>query len=146
MITTETEYRTTQQALWRLEAIDLPAEQERWLAEGASEADLDELLAQTRSQAAELRDRLTLYERIRAGDLSMFHRLTDVGDALIAARIAKGWTQRELAARLGVHGSQVSRDERAAYYGVTAERLQTVLNVLGVQVEAAFILDKATRH
>lgn len=140
MIKTETEYRAVQKALAHLETVAIPEERARWLAEGASAAEAEELLAQTLSRAAELRDQLALYERIRAGDLSMFHSLADLGDALVAARIAKGWTQRELAAHLGVHESQVSRDERTAYYGIAADRLQAVLHVLGLQVETAFTL------
>jgi hypothetical protein len=37
------------------------------------------------------------------------------------ARIAQGITQRELAKRLGLHESQVSRDERNEYFGITLE-------------------------
>jgi transcriptional regulator with XRE-family HTH domain len=58
---------------------------------------------------------------------------------LIALRIANGVTQTELAERLGVSASQVSRDERNEYYGVTVERAQRVVEALNeslrIQVE-----------
>jgi transcriptional regulator with XRE-family HTH domain len=36
----------------------------------------------------------------------------------VALRIATGLTQRQLAETLGVHESQVSRDERNEYHGI----------------------------
>ena len=53
---------------------------------------------------------------------------------LISARISKGMTQRELAQRLGINESQVSRDERNEYHGITIERAARILEVLGVEV------------
>jgi transcriptional regulator with XRE-family HTH domain len=53
---------------------------------------------------------------------------------LIAARIAQGLSQRELAERLGVHETQVSRDERNEYHGITVERADRILEALGVEV------------
>jgi hypothetical protein len=40
--------------------------------------------------------------------------------------VAQGIFQRELAQRLDVHESQVSRDEREEYFGVTLERAITI--------------------
>ena len=40
-------------------------------------------------------------------------------------------SQKELADRLGVDPSQISRDERQEYYGVTLERLRATLKALG---------------
>jgi transcriptional regulator with XRE-family HTH domain len=37
-------------------------------------------------------------------------------------RIAQGISQRERARRLDVHETQVSRDERNEYFGITLER------------------------
>ncbi len=55
---------------------------------------------------------------------------------LIAARIANGVTQRELAERLGVSEAQVSRDERNEYHGITVDRAQRILDVLDEKVSA----------
>jgi transcriptional regulator with XRE-family HTH domain len=48
-------------------------------------------------------------------------------------RIARGWTQRQLAHALGVNEAQVSRDERDDYHGVTQERFARILQALGVE-------------
>jgi len=53
------------------------------------------------------------------------------GRLLIAARIANGLTQQELAERVGVSAAQVSRDERNEYHGIMVERAQLILDCLG---------------
>ncbi|MFU8890118.1 MAG: helix-turn-helix domain-containing protein [Anaerosomatales bacterium] len=62
-------------------------------------------------------------------------RLRDIGEALVAARAAQGLTQRELAAKLGVHQQQVARWERERYGCVSLSRLERVADVLGVAGE-----------
>jgi len=47
-------------------------------------------------------------------------------------------TARELADLLGVHESQVSRDERNDYHGITVDRASRVLDALGVRLVSAF--------
>lgn len=53
---------------------------------------------------------------------------------MIAARITQGISQRELAKRLNVHESQVSRDERNEYFGITLERAVKILDALEVRL------------
>jgi transcriptional regulator with XRE-family HTH domain len=76
------------------------------------------------------------YERLMRGEFDELRNFEGVGRLLIAARIAKGVTQRELAERLGVHESQVSRDERNEYHGVTVERANRILETLGVELRS----------
>ena len=57
---------------------------------------------------------------------------------MVALRIALGLTQRELAERLAVHESQVSRDERNEYHAVTVDRASRILDALGVDLRSAF--------
>jgi transcriptional regulator with XRE-family HTH domain len=58
--------------------------------------------------------------------------LHGLGVLLVSLRIAKGMSQRELASLLGVHDSQVSRDERNEYHGITVERATMILEAMGV--------------
>ena len=60
--------------------------------------------------------------------------LRGLGHLLIAVRIAQGVSQRELARRLDVHESQVSRDERNEYFGITLERAIKILDALNVRL------------
>ena len=49
-------------------------------------------------------------------------------------RIAQGLTQRDLAKRLAVHESQVSRDERNEYFGISMERAVKILDALNAKL------------
>ncbi|KAF0208278.1 MAG: helix-turn-helix domain-containing protein [Actinomycetota bacterium] len=59
-------------------------------------------------------------------------RIEDIGDSLIDARLALGLTQRELAARLGVHQQQIARWEQERYGCVALSRLVRVAAALGL--------------
>ena len=65
------------------------------------------------------------------GELENLHGL---GRMLIALRLARGLSQRDLAARLEVHETQVSRDERNEYHGITVERASRIMDVLKAHV------------
>jgi hypothetical protein len=58
--------------------------------------------------------------------------LTDIGAELVAARIAQGLSQRELAERLGVHQQQIARWEKDRYGRVSLSRVSRVADALGV--------------
>ena len=94
---------------------------------------------------AQLAEEVTWYERVKRRDFGVLSRLTGLGRLLIALRIANGLTQRELAQRLGVDESQVSRDERNEYYGITVERAQRILDALGAQVVTR-VVKTSDRH
>jgi DNA-binding XRE family transcriptional regulator len=85
---------------------------------------------------AQLAEEVDWYERVRRRDFPALSRLTQIGRLLIALRIANGVTQRELAERLGVNESVVSRDERNEYHGITVERAQRILDALNETVTA----------
>jgi len=57
---------------------------------------------------------------------------------MVGARIAMGLTQRQLAERLNIHESQVSRDERNEYHGVSVERAQRVLDAMKIKLRCHF--------
>ena len=48
-------------------------------------------------------------------------------------------SQRELAAQLSVHESQVSRDERNEYHGITVDRAIKILETLGVKLQTTVV-------
>lgn len=58
--------------------------------------------------------------------------LTDIGEELVAARIASGLSQRELAERVGVHQQQIARWEKNRYGCVSLSRVSRVADALGV--------------
>lgn len=80
----------------------------------------------------QLKEEVDYYERIKRGDFEPIFNLKTIGKTLIAYRIYKGISQQQLADKLGVSASQVSRDERNEYYGATIERIQEVIDALGM--------------
>lgn len=84
-----------------------------------------------RSMHAQMVEELGAYERLSKGQFDDLINLRGLGYQLVGLRIAHGLTQRELASRLGVHESQVSRDERNEYHGITIERAARVLDAIG---------------
>jgi len=133
MIRNEQEYRA---ALQRIEADRAFAAQQRAALEelGLSAEEVERGMQPTVSFHAQLVEEVAWYERVKSGDVETIRRLTAIGRLLIALRIAMGFTQQELAERLGIDQSQVSRDERNEYHGITFERAQRILDALGVGV------------
>lgn len=133
MIRTETEHR---QALEQLDAQkDRLAERRAALkAEGRTASEIRRLLEPIESFRAGLAEDVELFESLRRGELPTLRNLDGLGRLLISLRIAKGISQRDLADRLGVHESQVSRDERHEYHNVTLERAGRVLDAIGAEL------------
>ena len=108
---------------------------EQLAAQGLSAADIAQATEPTEALARELAYEVELYERLQTEGLTAVPSFgaAERGKALIALRIAQGWTQRQLADALGVNEAQVSRDERNDYHGVTQERFARILEALGVE-------------
>ena len=82
----------------------------------------------------QLKEEVESYERLKRGEFDELENLRGLGHLLISLRIAKGISQRNLARRLDVHESQVSRDERNEYFGITLERAIKILDALNVRL------------
>jgi len=133
MIRNETEYR---------EAVTRIGEEEKRMKEqkkalGGMDLNREEIkraMDPMRSFHEQLREEVASYERLRRGEFGEVRNFGGLGELLIALRISQGVSQRELAEWLGVHESQVSRDERNEYHGITMERAQRILDALGVEL------------
>jgi transcriptional regulator with XRE-family HTH domain len=73
------------------------------------------------------------YEAINEGRLNLFKiaSFDDLGPALVKARLARGWTHRQLAAALEVSEQMVQRDEARLYEHAGLARIAEVADVLG---------------
>lgn len=134
MLKTAKARRDALEAIEVLENEEIPAEEARRRAKGVSERVIASIIGPMRAQVARLRHDVALYDRVAAGDLSMFTEIEEIGQLLIAARIARGITQRQLAEQLETHESQVSRDERFEYQGLTVERLGELCRALDLDL------------
>lgn len=137
MIRNESEY---QQALSRImeERERLKEHRVHLEGMGLTNEELKRALDPLRSFHLQLEEEVENYERLKRGEVGELLNLHGLGHTLVALRIALGLTQRELAQRLGVHESQVSRDERNEYHGITVERASRVLDAMGVRLRSLF--------
>lgn len=134
MIRSESEYR---EAVKRIRE-----EQERITAyevhlrekEKLSEEAIDRVIAPIRSFHLQMSEKVQSYERLKRGEVEELQNLRGLGHLLIALRIATGLSQRQLAEQLGVHETQVSRDEGNEYFGITLERAAKILDSLGIKI------------
>jgi len=135
MIRNENEYR---EAVTRLaeEQKRIAAQKAELKKAGLTADEIKRVLDPIRSFHLQLEDDVQRYERLRRGEFEELQNLRGLGPLLISLRIARGFTQRQLAECLQVHESQVSRDERNEYHGVTLERAARILDVLGVELRS----------
>lgn len=133
MIRNETEYK---EAVARLgEERNRLAEHRMRLQEaGLSDEEIKRVIDPMESFHLQLKEEVESYERLKRGEFEELVNLRGLGHLLIALRIAQGISQRDLAKRLDVHESQVSRDERNEYFGITLERAVKVLDALNVRL------------
>jgi len=133
MIRNETEY---QEASARLadERTRLADHRARLKEAGLSGQEIKRVIDPMESFHLQLKEEVESYERLKRGEFEELENLRGFGRLLISLRIAQGISQRGLAKRLNVHESQVSRDERNEYYGITLERAVRILDALNVRL------------
>ena len=133
MIRNETEYQRTLAAIEQ-KAENLKAERQKLKEDGFSSAEIKRALAPRQCFRQQRLEEIQTYERLCRGEVAEVQGFEGTGRPLIALRIARGLSQKELADRLGVHESTASRDERNEYHGVTVERANRVLEALEAEI------------
>lgn len=132
MITNERQYEQTRKQLAMLESLLAATE----AGDAGDDGFRDVQAAGLASQIQDLRDEITDYEQLRDGGTTVFEAtsLAGLAEALIKARIARGWTQRRLAEALGVAEQQIQRYESTAYRSASLARLCDIADALGITV------------
>jgi hypothetical protein len=133
MIRTEKEYQEAVQRV-RQEKLRLDEQEVELKSMGLGREEIKRAMDPVRSFHEQLEEEVHGYERLRRGEFDEVRNLRGLGPMLVSLRIARGLTQRQLAERLGVHETQVSRDERNEYHGITLERASRILEALGAEV------------
>ena len=133
MIRNESEYK---EAVQRLVAEEkrIAAQAEELKAMGLTKEQAKRVTDPLVSFHLQLAEEVASYERLRRREVDEIRNLRGLGHALICVRIAQGFTQRQLAEKLGVSETQVSRDERNDYHGITLERAAKIVDALGAEV------------
>jgi ribosome-binding protein aMBF1 (putative translation factor) len=74
------------------------------------------------------KEEVEAHERIKRCEFQELDNLRGLGQMLVTSRITQAISRRELAKRLGVHESQISRDQCNEYFGITLDRAVKVLD------------------
>jgi ribosome-binding protein aMBF1 (putative translation factor) len=135
MIRNETEYQEASARLTE-ERTRLAQHRGRLREAGLDDREIKRVIDPMESFHLQLQEEVESYERLKRGEFDELDNLRGLGHLLISTRIAQGMSQRELARRLDVHESQVSRDERNEYHGITLERAARILDALHVRLHS----------
>lgn len=138
MIRNEQEYKEAAEKL-RAESARLEDHRKHLAESGLTAEQVDRAMEPLISFHLQLREEVEHYENLKRGQFPDLQNLQGLGVLLVSLRIARGISQRDLAKELGVHESQVSRDERNEYHGITLDRAIKVLNALGVRLETRVV-------
>jgi DNA-directed RNA polymerase specialized sigma subunit len=142
MIRNEKEYK---EAIRRLEQnkVVIQKQEEELKKHNLSKEEIKRALDPMRSFHQQLAEEVEWYKKVKRKHFETITNLNEVGRLLIALRIASGLSQNELAKRSGVPESQVSRDERNEYHGISLERAQKILSIFGVHVKAKVEIERS---
>lgn len=135
MIRNEAEYKKAVEKL-KQEKVRLQQMRQRLIDKGLSKAEIKRAMDPVESFHLQFEEEVESYEKLKRGEFDQLENLRGLGHLLIALRIAQGITQKDLAEKLGTSDSQVSRDERNEYHGITLERISKVLEALGAQLSS----------
>jgi HTH-type transcriptional regulator / antitoxin HigA len=133
MITNEVQYRATKMHLEQFEQASINLAAKHGKRSKLEQLEIDAVDA----QADDLRAEVAEYERLRSGEQVSFAAgsLAELATVLIKARIARGWTQRQLAEALEMAEQQIQRYEANDYRSTSLARLCDIADALGVRVE-----------
>ncbi|MEM9897745.1 MAG: helix-turn-helix transcriptional regulator, partial [Pseudomonadota bacterium] len=109
------------------------------VVEGLPPEVVSQLTAAMKTELDDLAKSIQAYEDAKdtGQPTSLEHRAgKDPGLMLIVARIAKGYTQRDLAWRLGVKEQQIQRYEADRYSTISVKNYARVAALLGVRLSA----------
>jgi ribosome-binding protein aMBF1 (putative translation factor) len=135
MIKNERQYRITQTRAEEFRRAITQAEQEqgdRKLHPKLRQAQTDALRSQLHTLERELRE----YEELRSGRRKVltYASFDELPKALVQARIARGWTQKELADRLGLDEQKIQDYEATDYQRASLGRIKEVVRALEIEI------------
>jgi ribosome-binding protein aMBF1 (putative translation factor) len=138
MIKNEREYKITKASLSKFEqALSVLSKHQDKTPKDLAKLKLQE--AATKSMISDLREQIQEYEELRAGrfDLGALDMVEAIPSSLICARIALGWTQRELAKRLGTTEQQIQKYEATDYESASFRKISEIVSVLKSATQAS---------
>jgi ribosome-binding protein aMBF1 (putative translation factor) len=137
MIKNEREYKITKASLAKFEeALAFILQQKEKGLKDPVKLKLQEDAA--RSMLTDLKDQIQEYTQLRSGkfDLATLDVVEALPSSLIRARIAVGWTQKELATHLGTTEQQIQKYEATNYESASLRKIIEIVAVLKAASDA----------
>lgn len=129
MIKNDLQYRVSKSALKKFQATlerhdELTTDQAQWVKDAHKATIMGEIM--------KLEASIEEYDRLKSGEAGAppLDLIFEIPSMLIKRRIALGWTQEDLAKRLGVRPQQVQNDESTNYESASLSRLWRTAEVL----------------
>jgi HTH-type transcriptional regulator/antitoxin HipB len=90
-----------------------------------------------KAQMEVFEDELQCYEQLKNKEIPLVNigSFTDLHEPLIKARIARGWTQADLAQKLQLKEQQIQRYEQSNYATASMFRMQEVATALNIEIK-----------
>jgi HTH-type transcriptional regulator/antitoxin HigA len=136
MITNERQYRITSAQLENLrkavDDFDIKAVVRQTKSKVLAKAELDAMRSEYKNLSMQLHE----YETLKSGTVEILKapNLEELPKILIKARIAKGWSQRQLADAIGLKEQQIQRYEAEEYASANLPRLAEIAKSLGLNI------------
>ena len=135
MIKNERQYRITQARLEEFRQGIAQSEKERRTSKlhpKLQQAQGDALRSQLQTLERELRE----YEDLRSGrhKVLTYMSFDELPKALIQARIARGWTQKDLADRMGLDEQKIQDYEATDYQRASLARIREIVRALEIEI------------
>jgi ribosome-binding protein aMBF1 (putative translation factor) len=132
VIKNQQQYRVTKAQVKRLEeALKRARAAKTSLQPALHEA----VIAGLEEQISELQEEMEEYDALKTQDVLVAGSFEELPQVLIQARIARGWTQEQLARRLKLKTQQIQRYESTGYRTVSWGRLLKIVAALNIKLE-----------
>lgn len=133
MIQNERQYRVTNGQISRLErALEAAREVEEKMDPRVFTA----MIAGIESQVEQLRQQVREYDELRETAALHLRSAEALPEILIKARVARGYTQKDLADKLKIKPQQIQKYEATAYRSASLKRILSVLKALDLDLQA----------
>lgn len=141
MAENERQYKITRAQLGRLEKA---LEQASKSSEKLSPKLREGVVAGIQSQIEDLKTELREYEDLKAKKVAdlFLESLAQLGEILIKARLARGYTQAELAERLNLKPQQIQKYEVTRYESARFRRVVDITSALEIDIQSKIDLRK----
>jgi ribosome-binding protein aMBF1 (putative translation factor) len=94
------------------------------------------MIAGIEDQTEELRQQLREYEELKSAHALRLRSADELAQTLVRARVARGYTQKDLAKKLRLRPQQIQKYEATGYQSASLKRVLEVMVALDLRLQA----------